>query len=108
MVVALLLPLAKIGWDAFTDGLGANPIEAVQNRLGFWALTILALSLLPTPAKDLLGVGWLQRIRRVLGVTAFAALAGRRPFEGAEGRALLAQQSGSDAPAPNSSETCFA
>ncbi len=33
-----------------------------------------------------------------LGVTAFAALAGRRPFEGAEGRALLAQQSGSDAP----------
>ncbi len=34
-----------------------------------------------------------------LGVTAFAALAGRRPFEGAEGRALLAQQSGSDAPA---------
>ena len=34
-----------------------------------------------------------------LGVTAFAALAGRRPFEGAEGRALLAQQSGSEAPA---------
>jgi len=33
-----------------------------------------------------------------LGVTAFTALAGRRPFEGAEGRALLAQQSGSDAP----------
>jgi|CXWL01.1.fsa_nt_gi serine/threonine-protein kinase len=33
-----------------------------------------------------------------LGVTAFSALAGRRPFEGAEGRALLAQQSGSDAP----------
>ncbi|MES2125566.1 MAG: serine/threonine-protein kinase [Gemmatimonadota bacterium] len=34
-----------------------------------------------------------------LGVTAFAALAGRRPFEGAEGRALLAAQAGSDAPA---------
>ncbi len=33
-----------------------------------------------------------------LGVTAFMALAGRRPFEGAEGRALLAQQAGSDAP----------
>ncbi|MES2305121.1 MAG: serine/threonine-protein kinase [Gemmatimonadota bacterium] len=33
-----------------------------------------------------------------LGVTAFTALAGRRPFEGAEGRALLAQQAGSDAP----------
>ena len=72
VVVALLLPLAKMGREAFTDGLGANPIEAVQNRLGFWAITLLALSLLPTPAKDLLGVGWLQRIRRVLGVTAFA------------------------------------
>ncbi len=34
-----------------------------------------------------------------LGVTAYAALAGRRPFEGAEGRALIAQQAGSDAPA---------
>ena len=33
-----------------------------------------------------------------LGVTAFTALAGRRPFEGAEGRALLAQQSGGEAP----------
>ncbi len=33
-----------------------------------------------------------------LGVTAYYALAGRRPYEGAEGRALLAQQSGSDAP----------
>ena len=72
VVVALLLPLAKIGRDALTDGLGANPVEAVQNRLGFWAITLLAISLVPTPAKELLGVGWLQRLRRVLGVTAFA------------------------------------
>jgi sulfoxide reductase heme-binding subunit YedZ len=72
VVVALLLPLANIGWDAFTGGLGANPIEAVQNRLGFWAITLLAVSLVPTPAKELLGVAWLQRLRRVLGVTAFA------------------------------------
>jgi len=72
VVVALLLPLAKMGREAFTDGLGANPIEAVQNRLGFWAITLLALSLVPTPVKEFLGVGWLQRLRRVLGVTAFA------------------------------------
>ncbi len=71
-VAVLLVPLAKIAWDGARDGLGANPIEAVQNRLGFWAITLLALSLVPTPAAELLRVRWPQRLRRVLGVTAFA------------------------------------
>jgi sulfoxide reductase heme-binding subunit YedZ len=71
-VAVLLLPIAKIGWDAATGGLSENPVEAVQNRLGFWTISILALSLLPTPAGDLLGLAWPQRLRRVLGVTAFA------------------------------------
>jgi methionine sulfoxide reductase heme-binding subunit len=68
----VLAPAAKIGWDLARDGLGANPIEAVQNRLGFWAITLLALALVPTPAKDLLGLSWPQRLRRLLGVSAFA------------------------------------
>lgn len=71
-VAVLLLPLGKIGWDAFTGGLGANPIEAVLNRLGFWTMVMLALALVPTPAHDLLGISWPQRLRRVVGVTAFA------------------------------------
>jgi sulfoxide reductase heme-binding subunit YedZ len=71
-VAVLLLPIGKIGWDAFQGDLGANPIEAVQNRLGFWTITLLALSLVPTLAWDLLRVAWPQRLRRVLGVTAFA------------------------------------
>jgi methionine sulfoxide reductase heme-binding subunit len=71
-IAVLLLPLAKLGWDAAGDGLGANPVEAALNRLGFWSITLLAVSLVPTPAKDLLGAAWLQRLRRVLGVTAFA------------------------------------
>jgi sulfoxide reductase heme-binding subunit YedZ len=71
-VAVLLLPLAKVGWDGATGGLGANPIEAVQNRLGFWTITLLALSLVPTPAKEVLGLAWPQRLRRILGVTAFA------------------------------------
>ncbi len=37
-----------------------------------------------------------------LGVTAFHAVTGRRPFEGSDGAALLAQQSQSAAPAVNS------
>ena len=36
-----LLPLAKIVADGFAGRLGANPIEMVQNRLGFWTLTLL-------------------------------------------------------------------
>lgn len=68
---ACLLPLAKITWDAFAGGLGANPIEAVMNRLGFWTLTLLTLSLVPTPANDLLGLAWPIRIRRMLGLFAF-------------------------------------
>jgi sulfoxide reductase heme-binding subunit YedZ len=67
----VLAPAAKIGWDLARDGLGANPIEAVQNRLGFWTITLLALSLVPTPAWNVFRVGWPQRLRRVLGVTAF-------------------------------------
>jgi sulfoxide reductase heme-binding subunit YedZ len=43
-----------------------------MNRLGFWTLTLLALSLVPTPAKDLLGLSWPIRIRRTLGLLAFA------------------------------------
>jgi sulfoxide reductase heme-binding subunit YedZ len=70
-VVALLLPLAGIGVDALRGELGANPIEAVQNRLGFWTITLLALSLVPTPARDLLGVSWPLRLRRSIGLAAF-------------------------------------
>ncbi len=66
-----LLPLAKIGWDGLGGGLGANPIEAILDRLGFWTLTFLALALVPTPAHDLLGLAWPVRIRRTLGLLAF-------------------------------------
>ena len=67
-----LAPLARMAWDAFTGGLGANPIEAVLNRLGFWTLTMLTLSLVPTPARALLGLSWPVRIRRMLGLFAFS------------------------------------
>jgi sulfoxide reductase heme-binding subunit YedZ len=67
-----LVPLAKIAADAFAGGLGANPIEAVLNRLGFWTLTLLAASLAATPARELLGLAWPVRLRRMLGLFAFS------------------------------------
>jgi len=69
---ACCLPLAKIVADGLLGRLGANPIEAVLNRLGFWTLTLLTLSLVPTPAHDFLGLAWPVRIRRMLGLFAFS------------------------------------
>jgi sulfoxide reductase heme-binding subunit YedZ len=70
--VACLIPLLKIPFDAFLGpGLGANPIEEVLNRLGFWTLTLLTITLACTPAKILFKVTWPVRIRRMLGVFTF-------------------------------------
>lgn len=66
-----LAPLAKLALDAATLGLTANPVEAVQNRLGFWTLTWLAASLAATPLHDQLGLAWPVRLRRLLGLAAF-------------------------------------
>jgi sulfoxide reductase heme-binding subunit YedZ len=67
-----LAPLALLAGDALGHRLGANPIEAVLNRLGFWTLTFLTLSLLPTPLHRWTGLAWPLTLRRLLGVTAFA------------------------------------
>lgn len=67
-----LAPLAKVAVDAAAGGLTANPIEAVQNRLGFWTLTLLCASLAATPLHDLAGLAWPVRLRRLLGLFAFA------------------------------------
>jgi sulfoxide reductase heme-binding subunit YedZ len=66
------VPLAKIVVDALLGRLGANPIEQVLDRLGFWTLGLLTLSLAPTPAHDLLGLAWPIRVRRMLGLFAFS------------------------------------
>ncbi|BDG09302.1 protein-methionine-sulfoxide reductase heme-binding subunit MsrQ [Anaeromyxobacter paludicola] len=67
-----LLPIAKVAYDGLlAPGLGANPIEKVLNRLGFWTLTFLLLSLAPTPARAFLGISWPVRVRRALGLLAF-------------------------------------
>jgi sulfoxide reductase heme-binding subunit YedZ len=70
--ILCLSPLGKMAVDGVTGGLGANPIEAVLNRLGFWTITWLALSLAATPAKEVLGWTGPVRARRLLGLFAFA------------------------------------
>ncbi len=66
-----LLPLALLLHAAGNQGLGANPIEAVIRNLGDWALRLLLIGLALTPLRRLLGLAWLLRLRRMLGLFAF-------------------------------------
>lgn len=66
-----LLPLARLVFFAFTDRLGANPIEFVLRSLGTWTLVMLMVTLSITPLRRLTGWNSLIRVRRMLGLFAF-------------------------------------
>jgi sulfoxide reductase heme-binding subunit YedZ len=68
---ASLVPLGLLLRDALTGGLGANPVEEITHRTGLTAITLLMVTLAVTPASQLLGAGWLVRLRRMLGLFAF-------------------------------------
>jgi len=68
---ACLLPAAWYAWAAVTDGLGANPIEALNRGLGDWALRFLLLALAVTPLRQLTGWNGFARFRRMIGLFAF-------------------------------------
>lgn len=66
-----LVPLERLmGW-AVTDSLGANPIEKVLRQTGYWTLTFLTLTMAVTPIRQWLGLIWVGRFRRMLGLFAF-------------------------------------
>lgn len=66
-----LIPLVRLGLHAYQDALGANPIEKITRTTGYWALTMIMVTLSATPLKQLLGWSWLVRLRRMLGLFAF-------------------------------------
>ncbi|RJE79337.1 sulfite oxidase heme-binding subunit YedZ [Paracoccus sp. JM45] len=65
------LPFALLLWDTFTGGLGADPVQAIEHRLGRTALYLLVAGLAVTPLLRLTGIS-LMRFRRALGVLCFA------------------------------------
>lgn len=69
---ASCLPALFIAGQFFTVGLGANPVEALLNDLGYVAFVFLALTLACTPAQVVLGWKWPLRLRRLLGDFCFA------------------------------------
>jgi len=70
-VVLGLLPGAWVAVRLVRGQLGANPIEAALNALGFWTLALLLASLAASPLHDLFGLAWPVRVRRALGLLAF-------------------------------------
>jgi sulfoxide reductase heme-binding subunit YedZ len=70
-LIAGLIPLAWLAFDALTGNLTANPIQAVEQRTGRYALYLLVASLACTPLYIVTGWSVPLRWRRPLGLYAF-------------------------------------
>jgi len=71
--IACLTPFLFLLFDAFYAdgrGLGADPIEVIQDRMGIWGLRMLLLTLALTPLRLLTGRVWLIQLRRMTGLFA--------------------------------------
>jgi sulfoxide reductase heme-binding subunit YedZ len=71
LFAASCVPLVLLAADALRGRLGANPIEALQNRLGYWTLVFVLLALTPTVLRTLFGWIWPAPFRRMIGLFAF-------------------------------------
>lgn len=71
MHLASILPALILIIDAFTGNLTANPILAVEQRTGQYALITLLASLACTPIYILTGYRPIRKFRRPLGLYAF-------------------------------------
>jgi methionine sulfoxide reductase heme-binding subunit len=69
--LACLIPVGLLGWKAYNQALGANPIEVITHATGDWTLRFLLITLSVTPIRKLTGQLWLIRYRRMFGLFAF-------------------------------------
>jgi sulfoxide reductase heme-binding subunit YedZ len=70
--LACAAPLLWFVVQAFTDGLGANPIQYVLRQLGVWALRFVCITLAMGPLAKTFKQPVLIRYRRRVGLWAFA------------------------------------
>jgi sulfoxide reductase heme-binding subunit YedZ len=70
--IAALTPLLILIWGYWQSALGPDPTGEAIRRTGRYAIVFLILSLLPTAIKVIAGFGALLKIRRILGLYAFA------------------------------------
>ncbi len=68
-----LVPATLVITDLFeiTGSLGANPVEAILDRFGNWAIRFIMITLAVTPLRRLTGWNWLTRFRRMFGLFTF-------------------------------------
>jgi len=71
LFLAALVPLERLVWKAFHDGLGANPIEVITHSTGDWTLILVLTTLSITPLRRLTRQYWLIGVRRMVGLFAF-------------------------------------
>ncbi len=62
------LPAVWLVFAALSDQLGANPAEALVRSSGDWTLRALCVVLAVTPARTVLGIPALARLRRMAGL----------------------------------------
>ena len=67
-----LVPFAQLACNAYIGDLGVNPIDFITRFTGSWALIFLIGTLAVTPARRLTGWNDLIKLRRMLGLFAFA------------------------------------
>jgi len=67
-----VVPLALLITRLLENRLGANPIETLEHSLGIWALRFLILGLAMTPLRSLTGWSEPLKLRRTIGLWAYA------------------------------------
>ncbi|MBP0466895.1 ferric reductase-like transmembrane domain-containing protein [Roseomonas sp. PWR1] len=75
VLAALAVPALLLAHAAWTGALGPKPWQAATHDAGTWAIRLLLLSLLVTPARQVLRQARVAELRRMVGVACFAYLA---------------------------------
>lgn len=72
ILAALFVPALLLAQTAWENALGPKPWQAATHDTGTWAIRILLLSLLVTPARQVLRQARIAEVRRMVGVACFA------------------------------------
>src|SRR5579884_4001554 len=72
--IACAAPLAWLGWRIAHGALGPNPVQTLEYFTGRWGLRLLLVTLAMTPLRRLTSRPEPIRVRRLLGLWAYAYL----------------------------------